>query len=143
MIKWHPIVILTVAMWANIYGLVLNAQIPANVAGEYTIAGDSPKGAYTGTAVVYQKDRVVFIQWISQAGDTLQGFGLITGDFMAVAYAAEDVGIAVVYQIKRDTLVGEWPTSDGTLWPETLTAKSAPRPHVHHDAAVYGALSPR
>jgi hypothetical protein len=95
----------------------INAEPPnaPNIAGDYTYTGTGPKGHYEGTAQVYQKDRAVVVQW---DGGKLLGYGVLTGDALALAFASDGVGIGMLCRLPKDELRCEWPGPDGAIWTE-------------------------
>jgi hypothetical protein len=85
---------------------------------EFTITkGTTPDGKaeYTGT-VKFSRESVkdVFkVTWKLSDGSTYSGHGVASGDYMAVAYGSEAIGVAM-YQLKDKTIAGTWaPAKDG------------------------------
>lgn len=104
---------------------IAGTQVPS-LAGNYRVTGTGPVGAYTGTALIEQRGRSVFVQWTVPEG-SYQGFGLIVGDILSVSYACEGVGgvgCVVVYRIAEGRLTGEWPNYDGSVWQESMVKTS-------------------
>lgn len=73
------------------------------------------KASYTGT-VAFSRDSVkdVFkVVWKLSDGSTYTGHGVANGDYMAVTYGSEAIGVAI-YKLKEKTIEGIWaPSKDG------------------------------
>ena len=122
------------ALWMSAAAQTTPLITTDQLAGRYHVDGMSDKGPYVGDATIMQRDRAVFVQWVLQSGETYAGFGLVTGQSVAVGYASGpvggQVGVAVVYAITAERLVGEWPDGSGAMHAETLTRKAPGDPDV-------------
>ena len=101
----------TTASPANSNSAPKPATPPADIAGEYTVAGTNPNGgAYKGALEVIKHGDVYQFRW--NAGNQYDGIGIPNGGVVAVAFTggATGKGCGVVsYQILGDgTLDGVW-----------------------------------
>lgn len=97
---------------------------PRPLAGSYVVAGTGAQGAYHGTATIQQRGSVIYLVWMFDH-DQHGGFGLIRGSQVAVGFSiGPETASVVIYQIKDDTLQGEWANPDGQIFSEVLTRKA-------------------
>lgn len=95
-----------------------------DLTGVYICEGMNPDGkAYQGIVEIAKNHDTFELRWRFAPAGTAVGFGIQSGDVLAVSYYGGIVGL-VVYQIEDGPkLVGRWTAAgaDGALFSETLT----------------------
>ncbi len=118
-----------VYVYMALFLLIAVPLTAADLSGNYQASGTNPggKGSYTGTVQITKNGDSYRMVW--EVGTSYVGTGIVTGEYLSVAYA--DTGGnwfgVVVYKILQDgkRLEGKWCGHEGTvLGKETLTRKT-------------------
>ncbi|HEX2750809.1 MAG TPA: hypothetical protein VHM91_22580 [Verrucomicrobiales bacterium] len=112
----HRIVYFTTAAVLALTGSIAQAEAPKKL--EFSITkGANPdgKGNYSGKVSFSREDAKTpyKVTWTLSNGDSYTGYGVASGDYMAVAYGSEAMGVAI-YKVNEKTVDGTWaPAKDG------------------------------
>ncbi len=116
------------------------AEVPKKL--EFSItkgANPSGKGAYSGKVSFSREDSKTpyKVTWTLANGDSYTGYGVASGDYMAVAYGSEAMGVAV-YKVGEKTISGTWaPAKDGAaLASYELKRGKAKHQYVYSDGTA-------
>jgi hypothetical protein len=116
-------VVVTMAFLFAQSSSVVAAQGAGEIPGAYYCEGTDRDGTpYRGTVVIARHGDVYHVQWKFESRVAAVGFGIMSGDKLAVSYIGRSVGLAL-YEIDGMKLVGRWtePGGGGALFLETLT----------------------
>lgn len=103
-------------------GALLAQDETPEVSGEYAVSGEGSKGNYTGTAIIAQKGQAIFVTFTPDKGEgEVRGFGVIKDGYLTYGFQiADGVGMAAIYKIDGNKLIGTYIEPDGTVFPEVM-----------------------